>query len=118
MTPWRTQRRSPRRAAGNFCFNAATAMTPWRTAARAQTYDVASKLQCGHGDDAVENQADPRHEGDDVLCFNAATAMTPWRTNKGLDAALEDITLQCGHGDDAVENKCSRPSTRQSKGCF
>ncbi len=60
-------------------FNAATAVTPWRT-------------RPGRDDRPTAG------------VFNAATAVTPWRT--ALEKALSVIkfSLQCGHGSDAVEN--------------
>src|SRR4051812_7416236 len=85
-------------------------------------------LQCGHGDDAVENlaaevgsppaslrfnAATAMTPGDlDVTLpraqprprFNAATAMTPWRTTVSMFRSISRVSLQCGHGDDAVEN--------------
>src|SRR5256885_1793795 len=55
MTPWRTGAPPP---GGRRCtpsFNAATAMTPWRTGYLASCPPAWGLLQCGHGDDAVEN---------------------------------------------------------------
>ncbi len=61
-------------------FNAATAVTPWRTAVPAEPWRSMAALQCGHGSDAVEN---PPVNGDDPA---------------------DADSLQCGHGSDAVEN--------------
>ncbi len=41
-------------------FNAATAVTPWRTALLQRHMNALTQLQCGHGSDAVENIRSPR----------------------------------------------------------
>src|SRR5437588_328929 len=74
MTPWRTPSRASRSPTASRRFNAATAMTPWRTTEYGYNLSDYLVLQCGHGDDAVENYITeilpPRlPEG-----FNAATA--------------------------------------------
>src|SRR5947208_674217 len=79
MTPWRTPGRITSVRSGPTCFNAATAMTPWRTPSPPHAPGDYRQLQCGHGNDAVENC--------DTDVKILATAM-----------------LQCGHGNDAVEN--------------
>ncbi len=40
---------------GSWCFNAATAVTPWRTERVREKAAAIRMLQCGHGSDAVEN---------------------------------------------------------------
>ena len=57
----------------------ATAMSPWKTRTRGIGRYL-YKLQCGHGDVAVEDE--------DILIpaglrarFNVATAMSPWKTS-------------------------------------
>ena len=46
----------PRSAASpKACFNAATAMRPWRTISVAVVPTATVRLQCGHGHEAVEN---------------------------------------------------------------
>src|SRR5215510_1028052 len=61
------------------CFNAATALRPWRTkSARMQLRESAG--------------------------FNAATALRPWRTVHPPPTAPSPAGLQCGHGTEAVEN--------------
>src|SRR5438128_1957612 len=103
MTPWRTQCLDTGRP-GSLGFNAATAMTPWRTGSRDWRWLQNSSLQCGHGDDAVENTTELRQDSGAGQCFNAATAMTPWRTWWQCRFCGFCSSLQCGHGDDAVEN--------------
>ncbi len=66
------------------CFNAATAVRPWRTP---KTWDNPAnppELQCGHGGEAVENG-------------RAGRAHRSMRQR-----------LQCGHGGEAVENYAKR----------
>ena len=41
------------------CFNAATAVTPWRLAGRVVYHWTHRGLQCGHGSDAVETATSP-----------------------------------------------------------
>src|SRR5581483_11570671 len=75
------------------CFNAATALRPWRTVPALLRSAPGIELQCGHGSEAVENDG-------------------------RLDlASLVLIGLQCGHGSEAVENgfmfpfcSCAPPS--------
>src|SRR5437588_342460 len=55
-------------------------MTPWRTRSRNHQAWPVVQLQCGHGDDAVENPESEPVKVVDMRRFNAATAMTPWRT--------------------------------------
>ena len=55
-----------------------------------------SKLQWGHGDEAVEELAwrvpPPRL----VSCFNGATAMKPWKREMSIDAAVGRIIASMG----------------------
>src|SRR5438094_13193 len=62
------------------------------------------QLQCGHGNDAVENIARVKEEGLTCTGFNAATAMTPGRTSREGRGAASGARLQWGHGNDAGEN--------------
>ncbi len=80
VTPWRTRRRG-RSSSRAYSFNAATAVTPWRTGGAGLSGSGQTPLQCGHGSDAVENKA---------MCLGVTGAGAP---------------LQCGHGSDAVENR-------------
>src|SRR5262245_58653759 len=110
-------------------FNAATANSPWRTRSgggptsrrsrlqcghgefavenksKAAHYDYSQlTLQCGHGEFAVENRCWPERPGPGAGCFNAATANSPWRTFDMIKKLSAEIMLQCGHGEFAVEN--------------
>ncbi len=78
MRPWRTPAWAARKSAPRN-FNAATAMRPWRTGSSHRSQHAEIVLQCGHGDEAVENNIEGFY-----------------RLNNNL--------LQCGHGDEAVEN--------------
>ena len=90
------------------CFNSATAVKPWRTAAGVPRQRDAAELQFGHGGEAVETSASRRwplsralqfgHGGEAVetkhqshgmptgcsarRSFNSATAVKPWRTHQ------------------------------------
>src|SRR5262245_20631877 len=102
MMPWRTRSsHAVSRQADKF--NAATAMMPWRTLGNGSHLKPFFSVQCGHGDDAVENpvlRASPHRSG---YTFNAATAMMPWRTFASCHHPPGRHAVQCGHGDDAVE---------------
>src|SRR2546429_2964622 len=86
-------------------FNAATARMPWRTPDffRPAVYAVI-RLQCGHGEDAVENLA--------AVLLEKAGVDASMRPRRGCRGELakpagptgRPISLQCGHGEDAVEN--------------
>ncbi len=129
MRPWRTWFGHGFRSTG-LNFNAATAMRPWRTSRKMHWRRPRRTLQCGHGDEAVENRPQPNSPSLSGIDFNAATAMRPWRTRRcgrsgcrrrnfnaatamrpwrtlaEIDAEAEKKKLQCGHGDEAVENVC------------
>src|SRR5258708_2956444 len=61
-------------------------------------------LQCGHGEEAVEDGAASRRSTSRSTCFNAVTATMPWKTT--IVRAIRDAKylLQCGHGEEAVED--------------
>ncbi len=80
VTPWRTSTAPSPRCRASRSFNAATAVTPWRTK-------------------PIAGRRKRRPES-----FNAATAVTPWRTVVSVNSAIAAGVLQCGHGSDAVEN--------------
>src|SRR5438128_1112547 len=87
MTPWRTHREKPQtvRVTRLQCGHGDDAVEN----AMVRCVPRSTKeLQCGHGDDAVENQAILRRKRLRTLCFNAATAMTPWRTGGRRTARL------------------------------
>src|SRR5919197_1421666 len=66
-------------AVGAGCFNAATAVRPWRTDISVGGTHCFFGLQCGHGGEAVEDRPNAvRRRG--ARGFNAATAVRPWRT--------------------------------------
>jgi|SRR6185437_1871436 len=94
--------------------------------------DLPSRLQFGHGGDAVETRNSARplttpsrlqfgHGGDAVeteelmsypikqSCFNSATAVMPWRPRIHGDHLRRSSMLQFGHGGDAVETGSSIP---------
>ena len=51
------------------CFNAATAMRPWRTSDRLRKeIEHSVRLQCGHGHEAVENQSRSRTSSTGGIC--------------------------------------------------
>ena len=113
--PWRTA--LERAADPGPGFNAATARRPWRT----YKHDGAEKyrimLQCGHGPKAVENLESSQTVPQARSGFNAATARRPWRTCEAIH--LDDLqTLQCGHGPKAVENDEERCNYDRYAGCF
>ena len=87
------------------CFNAATAMRPWRTGAGSPP-----PRRPSHGFNAATAMRPWRTESifidfqQPFVSFNAATAMRPWRTGGGTPSTPSRCTLQCGHGHEAVEN--------------
>ena len=74
-----------------------------------------SRLQWGHGDEAVEEPTSMR----ELVCwlqdFNGATAMKPWKRYGSKQKRSPDGQLQWGHGDEAVEERGQghRPQRRQ-----
>ncbi len=91
-------------------FNAATAVTPWRTTLPALPFaDIGTVLQCGHGSDAVENQDQTpagRDPIDRLQCGHGSDAVENPAVKQFARWLVAD--LQCGHGSDAVENRGSR----------
>src|SRR5437588_328927 len=79
-------------------------MTPWRTEYLRGVLKNPPRLQCGHGDDAVENEAP-------VSMFAKLSGLQCGHGDDAVENAEPGVakpngkpTLQCGHGDDAVEN--------------
>src|SRR5262249_45786168 len=79
VPPWRTWDRLKRRGWAGTGFNAATAVSPWRTGRSPKVTTSGTS-------------------------FNAATAVSPWRTPKAIAYRIPEGELQCGHGGVAVEN--------------
>ena len=64
------------------------------------------KLQLGHGDEAVETYPSVPFRSAHSHCFNWATAMKPWRHSISTGRGRQVVRLQLGHGDEAVETEC------------
>ncbi len=103
MRPWRTHDDQLQRH-GQRGFNAATAMRPWRTSLLVAPTIKRSKLQCGHGDEAVENSGSGGGSNchTPLQCGHGDEAVENDRAT--LSARSGEALLQCGHGDEAVEN--------------
>ncbi len=79
-------------------------MRPWRTT-KGPFFDyVIRELQCGHGDEAVENpdHALQGHQHAMLQCGHGDEAVE--NLSGGRLYLVSRVELQCGHGDEAVEN--------------
>src|SRR4051794_14980734 len=81
MSPWKTSIRARRKSDG-CCFNGATAMSPWKTAALLTVTRSIVVLQWDHGDVAVEDD-----EVDLQVMRPRRASMGPRRCRRGRPGA-------------------------------
>src|SRR5437762_87006 len=108
MRPWRLRHGEPaasrrRPTPKEQGFNAAMATSPWRTEQQRAAAVACQRLQCGHGDFAMENESPAGDHRRLAHRFNAAMATSPWRTETEEAVMAKGGGLQCGHGDFAME---------------
>ena len=74
-----------------------------------------SRLQWGHGDEAVEELSKNVLISLPFRSFNGATAMKPWKRPTSAVVQKPASPLQWGHGDEAVEEDLSSPINHSAR---